>query len=83
MKLFREALQYYRDRKNEERDKKKLITAKTDFHLLEQLVQKCNGNPDLKIAVFLRDGTRLELTTWAPQKKRDYELINGDYMEVR
>jgi len=82
MSLLQEAIAYYRERKSEEKNKKRLINSKSDFHLLEELIQKCNENPALKIAVFMRDGTRLELKTYEPPKKRDYELINGDYIEI-
>ena len=82
-KVLREALDFYRQRRKEEADKDRLLNAKADFHLLEQLIQKCNDNPRLAVSVFLRDGTRLELRTRADRQKRDFEMIDGDYLEIR
>lgn len=81
MSLFKEALSYYKERKAEEKSKKKLIRKNCDFNLLEQLIQKCNENPDLRIEVFIADGTRLLLKTY--HKPEAHELINGDYEEVK
>ena len=81
MNAFKEARNYYKQLKNEEKNKKKLLSAKTDFYLLEELIQKINDNPDLRIEVFLTDGTRLLLKTY--QKKEVSQLINGDYEEIK
>lgn len=81
MNAWKEARNYYKQLKNEERNRKQLLSAKTDFHLLEELIQKVNDNPDLRIEVFLTDGTRLLLKTY--QKKEVSQLINGDYIEVK
>lgn len=81
MNALKEAINYYIQLINEEKNKKKLLSAKTDFHLLEELVQKVNDNPDLRIEVFLTDGTRLLLKTY--QKKEVSQLINGDYEEIK
>lgn len=77
MGAFREARQFYKEKKREEKLKKKLLSHKTDFHLLEQLVQKCNENPDLRIEVRLNDGTVLLLKTY--HKVETHDLINGNY----
>lgn len=74
---FKEARQFYKEKKREEKLKKKLLSHKTDFHLLEQLVQKCNENPDLRIEVRLNDGTVLLLKTY--HKVETHDLINGNY----
>ena len=81
MSAFKEAREFYKNLKREEKNKKQLLSAKTDFHLLEELVQKVNENPDLRIEVFLTDGTRLLLKTY--QKKEIANLINGDYEEIK
>lgn len=77
MSLFKEALSYYKERKAEEKSKKKLIRKNCDFNLLEQLIQKCNENPDLRIEVRLNDGTVLLLKTY--HKVETHDLINGNY----
>ena len=77
---FKEARQFYKEKKREEKLKKKLLSHKTDFHLLEQLIQKCNDNPDLRIEVRLNDGTVLLLKTY--HKVETHDLINGNYEVV-
>lgn len=77
MGALKEARQFYKEKKREEKLKKKLLSHKTDFHLLEQLVQKCNENPDLRIEVRLNDGTVLLLKTY--HKTETHDLINGNY----
>ena len=64
MSAFREAREFYKQKKKEEKLKKKLLSKKSDWHLLEQLIQKCNENPDLRIEVRLNDGTVLLLKTY-------------------
>ena len=77
MGALKEARQFYKEKKREEKLKKKLLSHKTDFHLLEQLIQKCNENPDLRIEVRLADGTVLLLKTY--HKTETHDLINGNY----
>lgn len=77
---WKEAREFYRQKKAEEKLKKKLLNKKTDFNLLEQLVQKCNENPDLRIEVRLTDGTVLLLKTY--HKLETHNLINGNYEVV-
>ena len=77
---FKEARQFYKEKKREEKLKKKLLGKKSDWHLLEQLIQKCNENPDLRIEVRLADGTVLLLKTY--HKVETHDLINGNYEVV-
>lgn len=77
---FKEAREFYKQKKKEEKLKKKLLGKKSDWHLLEQLVQKCNENPDLRIEVRLSDGTVLLLKTY--HKVETHDLINGNYEVV-
>jgi hypothetical protein len=76
MSILSETRAYYKQLKAEEKQKKKLIRAKSDFHLLEQLIQKVNENPDLRIEVRLADGSRLLLKTY--HKPEIHDLINGN-----
>ena len=76
MSILRESLRYYKELKAEEKQKKKLIRSKTDFHLLEELIQKVNDNPELRIEVRLNDGTVLLLKTY--RKVETHDLINGN-----
>ena len=77
---WKEAREFYRQKKAEEKLKKKLLSKKSDFHLLEQLIQKVNENPDLRIEVRLTDGTVLFLKTY--HKTETHDLINGNYEVV-
>ena len=77
---FKEAREFYKQKKREEKLKKKLLGKKSDWHLLEQLIQKCNENPDLRIEVRLADGTVLLLKTY--HKAETHDLINGNYEVV-
>jgi hypothetical protein len=77
---FKEAREFYKQKKREEKLKKKLLGKKSDWHLLEQLIQKCNDNPDLRIEVRLNDGTVLLLKTY--HKVETHDLINGNYEVV-
>lgn len=77
--IFEEAVEFYKQRKEEERQKKMLINSKCDFSLLEQLVQKCNENPNLRIDIHLNDGTVLYMKTYYQEQIHD--LINGSYVE--
>ena len=76
MSILKESLRYYKELKAEEKQKKKLIRSKTDFHLLEELIQKVNNNPELRIEVRLNDGTVLLLKTY--RKVETHDLINGN-----
>lgn len=40
-----------------------LINAVADVALLEKLIKECNRDPDLKVRVFLVDGTELRIET--------------------
>ena len=56
--LKEEARDFYSRKRKKEKLKKKLLGKKSDWHLLRQLIQKCNeNNPDLRIEVRLNDGT--------------------------
>ena len=80
MGALKEATDFYKQKKAEEKLKRKLLNKKSDFHLLEQLIQKCNENPDLRIEVRLTDGTVLLLKTY--HKTEAHDLINGSYEAI-
>lgn len=81
MSILKEAIQFYKDKKNEERQKIKLLSSKSDYHLLEQMIQKVNENPELRVEIFLNDGTRILLKTYEEKLQKDY--LDSDYVEVR
>jgi Uma2 family endonuclease len=81
MSLIKETIAFYKERKREEKQKKTLIRKKMDFQLLEQFVQKCNENPDLRIDIHLADGTLINLKCY--HKPQSQDLINGNIYEVK
>lgn len=81
MSILKESIAFYKERKREEKQRKTLIRHKMDFALLEQFVQKCNENPDLRIDIHLSDGTTINMKTY--HKVETHDLINGDIYEVK
>ena len=66
----------YKNYLQEQREKKALLSAKSDFSLLEKLIQAVNKSPDLRVEVRLEDGTVLLLKTYkAPERKTASQLI--------
>lgn len=83
MSILKDTIQYYKQLKREEAEKKRLINSKANFVLLENLIQRCNENDKLKIIVYLKDGTRLELQTMQ-EKKTSVPRFDGiEYEEIR
>ena len=80
MGALKEAVRFYRTERKKEYLKRQLLSRKTDFHLLEELIQDVNENPDLRIEVRLTDGTVLLLKTY--HKTETHDLINGNYEVV-
>lgn len=81
MSILKESIVFYKERKREEKQRKTLIRRKMDFTLLEQFVQRCNENPDLRIDIHLSDGTIINMRCY--QKKDTHDLINGNIYEVK
>jgi hypothetical protein len=82
MSILREAFQFYKERKREEKQRKMLIRHDMDFSLLESLIQEVNENPDLRVEIHLADGSRVLLKTY--KKVEAHNLINGEiYEEIR
>lgn len=66
----------YKNYLQEQREKKALLSAKSDFSLLEKLIQAVNKSPDLRVEVRLEDGTVLLLKTYkAPERKTASQLM--------
>lgn len=81
MGVLKESIAFYKQRKAEEKQRKTLVRRKMDFTLLEQFVQKCNENPDLRIDIHLADGTVINMKTY--HKVETHDLINGNIYEVK
>ena len=81
MSLIKEAFSFYKERKAEEKQKKRLLKKNMDMALLEQFIQKCNENPDLRIDIHLKDGTLINMKCY--HKQETHDLINGNIYEVK
>lgn len=81
MGALKEAISFYKEKKQEEKQRKTLVRKNMDFTLLEQFVQKCNDNPDLRIDIHLSDGTLINIKTY--HKRETHDLINGNIYEVQ
>lgn len=83
-KAIKDAKQSYKISIQKELEKKALLSSKSDWSMIETLVKKCNDNPNLRVSVFLNDGTRIDMKTYEVQKQNISALINGeDYEEIR
>ena len=74
-KYFNQAIKDSRKKYEEDKKKEQFLNKSIDYQYLEELVQKINENPLLRISVHLPDGTRLELNT---KPKKD----NVNYMDI-
>lgn len=85
MSVFKEAVAFYKERKRQEKEKKILLNKVTNLGMLEDLIKRCNDNPNLKVRIFFADGTRYEISTYEPHgPKPVYEQINGlEVMDVQ
>jgi hypothetical protein len=84
-KYYKEAMEQAKKRREEEKMKERLLSRDMDYAFLEELVQKMNENPLLRIKVTLNDGTTIDLNT-APKKKAGFDNIlepHEDFLEVR
>lgn len=83
VKSIKDAHQSYKISIQNELEKKALLSSRSDWSMLESLVKKCNDNPNLRISVYLNDGTRIDMKTYEVQKQNVAHLINGeDYEEI-
>lgn len=59
----------------EKREREQLLSNKTNWGALEQFIQRCNENPDLRVDIELRDGTVIHLQTVT---KKQYDPYIGE-----
>lgn len=75
--MFRLYRQYLRNLREKalmaKGDKAYLINAVADVALLEKLIKECNKDPDLKVRVFLVDGTELRIETSNKQSNKSID----------
>ena len=70
-KILKKSYEEFKKFQLEEKKKEALLNEKMNYQFLEELVQKCNENPQLKIKITLRDGTILDVNT-TPKRKQNY-----------
>lgn len=66
-------------------DKKKarLLKKEIDYAYLEELIQKINENPLLRVKITLPDGTTLDLNTRPKTNPLQYMEPYEDFVEVK
>ena len=85
-KYFKQAIKDSKKKYEEDKRKEQFLNKSIDYQYLEELVQKINENPLLRISVHLADGTRLELNTKPKNDGVNYADItepHEDFLEVR
>ena len=81
-KILKKSYEEFKKFQLEEKKKEALLNEKMNYQFLEELVQKCNENPQLKIKITLRDGTVLDVNT-QPKRKQNYVGVQEDnFLEV-
>lgn len=83
-KYLKWALEEARRMKAVDREKSRLLEKNMDFAYLEQLIQKINENPLLRVRITMRDGTHVDLNT-TPRAKSNIEYLvpREEYIEVK
>ena len=82
--IWKEVYEIAKKEELEEQKKARLLEAKMDYQFLEELIQKINENPLLRVRVTLKDGTVLDVNT-APKRKPMIvgNLAEENFIEVR
>ena len=78
---LKEAVKESKKRYDEDKRKQHFLKKSIDYQYLEELVQKINENPLLRISVRLSDGTKLELNTKPKKDNVNYMDITEPYEE--
>ena len=56
----------------EKKEREQLLNSKVNFGALENFIQRCNEDPNLKITIELKDGTVIHLQTMSKQRFDPY-----------
>ena len=67
----------------EEAKKKRLLEKEMDYAFLEEIIQKMNENPLLRVKITLNDGTTLDLNTTPKKRPIEYLEPHEDFIEVK
>lgn len=82
LRLFLEAYKEAKKKQEEEKMKKRFLSKSIDYAYLEELIEKVNENPALRVSITLKDGTQMEINT-QPKKKQILVDDNENYMRVK
>lgn len=87
LKMYRqfkkEAEEEIKRKQREYNEKKKFLSAHVDFNFLEQLIQKCNDNPNLRIDIHLIDGTVINMKTYIQEHQENVGDWISNCIEVK
>lgn len=82
-KYFKMAREIARKQKEEDMKKARLLNKDMDYAFLEELIQKINENPLLRVRVTLKDGTVLDVNTKPKSNPIQYLEAHDDFLEVK
>lgn len=80
---YKMAKQIVLKQKEEDMKKARLLKKDMDYAFLEELVQKVNENPLLRVRVTLKDGTVLDINTKPKNNPIQYLEPQEDFLEVK
>lgn len=75
-RALKDAKNHYKENLTKEAEKRRLLNSKSDWTMIEELVQQVNNNPSLRIRVMLNDGTNIYINTYEEEKIKDYQLLD-------
>jgi len=81
MGVIKETIEFYKQKKRFERQKKMLVKKALTLGIFEEFIQRINDNPDLRMDVHFSDGTTIHVKTY--HKVETHDLINGNIYEVQ
>lgn len=82
-KYFKMAREIARKQKEEDMKKARLLNKDMDYAFLEELIQKINENPLLRVKITLNDGTVLDVNTKPKSNPIQYLEAHDDFLEVK
>ena len=80
MGVLKETVEFYREKKKIERQKKMLVKDSLTNGIFEEFMKRINDNPNLRVDVHFPDGTLLNMKVY--EKRETHDLINGNYEVV-
>ena len=80
MGVLRENIDFYKEKKRAEKQRKTLVSKALTLGIFEEFIQRINDNPDLRMDVHFADGTTIHVKTY--HKVETHDLINGNIYEV-